>query len=128
MRALLLPIGLLSIIGVAVSTACSVSVVGPVPFAAYGTCDSATSYAIVTAGYCPGSSCSTYYALCDGSAFDSCACDIPSGYVTVISGGDLITDLGGGPPDCSDCDLGGGDAGGGDDGGAGEAGGDAGGD
>jgi hypothetical protein len=127
MRALLLPIGLLSIIGVAASAACSVSISPPVLFAGYGTCDDAQSYVVVNDNYCPGLSCGgAYYALCGGSDFDSCACDIPSGYI-VASG----YDLGSGPSGCTDCDIssdgGTGDDAGGDDGGSADSGGDDGG-
>jgi len=81
------------------------------PLVGYGSCDNAMGYAVVNAGYCPGLTCDTYYATCDGTAWDGCDCDVPSGYV-LISGPNL--DFGSGPPGCppSQCDLGnGGDAG-----------------
>jgi hypothetical protein len=65
---------------------------------------------VVNAGYCPGLTCDTYYITCDGTAWNYCDCDVPSGYV-LIRGPNL--DFGSGPPGCppSQCDLGnGGDA------------------
>jgi hypothetical protein len=137
MRALILPIALLSMVGFAVSTACTAQLsAAPVTFAAYGSCDNAAGYAIVTGDYadycgpdlsCPGD----YYALCDGTAWNSCACDIPSGYTVVITspdwGGGYGDDLGdggsttgeGGTPDGGNGDgssTGDGSAGSGDDG------------
>src|ERR1700722_14050714 len=52
MRALILPIALLSMVGFAVSTACTATLsVAPVTFAAYGSCGSDSDYAIVTGDY-----------------------------------------------------------------------------
>jgi len=91
MRAhLLLSIGLLSLVGLGVSTACTVSVTSDVPvhFEAYGTCTTAGGYALISGDY--GTYCGDtftcsddYYALCDGTAWDGCACDLPSGAVVI---------------------------------------------
>jgi hypothetical protein len=81
------------------------------PLVGYGSCDNAMGYAVVNAGYCPGLTCDTYYITCDGTAWNYCDCDVPSGYI-LIRGPNI--DLGSGPPGCppSQCDLGnGGDAG-----------------
>jgi hypothetical protein len=118
MRSLLLPLGLVSIVGVASSLACTVSVspgswvvpTGGVTFTAYGSCDTFDGYAEITgvtvySTYCGSLTCDgSYYALCNGAAWSGCDCEIPSGYV-VVSGGWS--------------DFGGGIGGGGDDGGAG---------
>jgi hypothetical protein len=123
MRALLIPIGLSIVVGIAASVACSSSVaITTVP--TFGTCSDATGYAIVTADDCPGLSCGTYYATCDGTAFNGCDCDIPSGYTEVsFSGGDGGTGSETGTGDDGGAETGtGGDAaaetGTGDDGGA----------
>jgi hypothetical protein len=108
MRALLLPIGILSLVGLSIATACSVSITpsGPTTFAAYGVCDSATSYAIVTDDYvtycgdgfvCDGD----YYDLCGavsggGFGWDSCVCDLPAGYVTLVPDPDFGGGIGSG--------------------------------
>jgi hypothetical protein len=71
---------------VGVSTACSGTVsVAPVTFTPYGSCDTIDGVALITgvsdySTYCPGLDCmGSYYALCNGAAWDSCACGIPSG-------------------------------------------------
>jgi hypothetical protein len=123
MRAItLLSLGITALIGVAASAACTITISPPVIVSDFGTCDGADSNAVIGADdaslYCGDLSCGdTYYALCDGTAWDSCACDIPSGYTVLIgspgfSGGGGGGGDGGGP--------GGGDgAAGGNDGGAG---------
>jgi hypothetical protein len=100
MRALLIPIGLSIVVGIAASVACSTSVTIS-PVTPYGSCSDATSYAVVTAGYCPGLSCGTYYATCDGTEWNGCDCDIPSGYT--LATGDF--GFASGPPGCDDCDI-----------------------
>jgi len=76
------------------SGACSSSVSFALPSGAadvttsFGTCSDATGYIIVDSTACDGAglSCSgDYYALCDGSAFTACSCDIPSGDVIITS-------------------------------------------
>jgi hypothetical protein len=132
MRSLLLPLGLVSIVGVASSLACTVSVspgswvvpTGGVTFTAYGSCDTFDGYAEITgvtvySSYCGSLTCSdSYYALCNGAAWAGCSCDIPAGYV-VVSGG--WSDYGDGIGGAGDDGGAGGDDGGagGDDGGSG---------
>jgi hypothetical protein len=82
MRALLIPIGLSIVVGIAASVACSTSVT-ITPIAPFGTCSDATGYAIATAADCPGLSCGTYYATCDGTVYNGCDCNIPSGYTEI---------------------------------------------
>src|SRR5580658_765697 len=99
MRALLIPIGLSIVVGIAASVACSSSVsISTVP--SFGSCSDATGYAVVTADDCPGLSCGTYYATCNGSVYDGCDCDIPSGYTVIAN------------PDFGDAGTGSGDDGG----------------
>jgi hypothetical protein len=128
MRAIILPISLVSVIGLAVATACTASVgVSPtVTFAAYGTCDNSSGYAIVTddyADYCgPSFSCDgDYYALCNGTAWDSCSCTLPAGYVVIADpefgdgyGGDSLdggVSVETGSPDATGTETGGDDGG-----------------
>jgi hypothetical protein len=109
MRALLIPLGFLPVVAFTVSTACSATVsVGT--FTPYGTCDSVADYAVVTDNfddYCgpSWSDCSgSTYVLCDGTAWDSCTCDLPASYTVEISSPDFgggygsgSLDGGGGP-------------------------------
>jgi hypothetical protein len=77
---------LLGILCVEASSACSGPLtVAPVTFSPYGSCDEYEGAALITgvtdyASFCPGLTCEgSYYALCDGVGWDSCACGIPSG-------------------------------------------------
>jgi|HubBroStandDraft_5_1064220.scaffolds.fasta_scaffold709435_1 hypothetical protein len=137
MRAItLLSIGITALIGVAASAACTITISPPVIVSDFGTCDAADSYAVIDADdasiYCVGlTGCDTYYALCDGTAWNSCACDIPSGYTVVVGSPDFGGSGGGGDgggPGGGDGAAGGGDgAGSGGDGGGTGSGGDGGG-
>jgi hypothetical protein len=123
MRALLIPIGLSIVVGIAASVACSSSVsISTVP--SFGTCSDATGYAVVTADDCPGLSCGTYYATCNGSVYDGCDCDIPSGYTVIADPdfGDAGTGAGGDGGTGSETGTGGDDGGTGAETGAGDGG------
>jgi hypothetical protein len=94
MRTLILPLGLLAIVGIAVSSACSATVSFSLPtgpnvqaVTPYGSCDTVDGYALISGvtvytDFCGTLSCSdgTYYALCNGDAWAGCDCSIPSGY------------------------------------------------
>src|ERR1700677_2479833 len=87
MRSLFLPIGLLTVVGVAASAACTATVSTPgfvavvstpgvsLGFAtAYGSCGE-LGYAVAPADDCDGLVCSdTYYAVCNGAAWAGCYC------------------------------------------------------
>jgi hypothetical protein len=120
MRALILPIGLLTLVGVAASAACSVTFslpAGGVAVTPYGSCDTVDGYAVITgvtvySDYCGTLSCSgTYYALCNGDAWAGCDCTIPSGF-TEIGWSDFGSGTGSG--DGGSGDTGAGDTGAGD--------------
>jgi hypothetical protein len=77
----------------AVGAACADTTVTPVTFNPYGSCDTAFAAALIPSTfdmslYCPGLACQgAYYALCDGTQWDSCACGVPDGD-TVITWSD----------------------------------------
>jgi len=96
MRGLLLPIGVLSFIGAAATAACTASVsfsplvpgavvfTGPSGFV--DTCDTADTYIEIVGSDC--SSCGDEaYALCDGTTYSQCDCEVPGGYTVVAYSG-----------------------------------------
>jgi hypothetical protein len=98
-----------ALIGIASMAACSGQVtVAPVTFNPYGSCDTYDGVALIPSGsdystYCPGLACQgSYYALCNGTAWDSCSCGIPSGDVEIS-----WSDYGGGVSSGSGADDGG---------------------
>jgi hypothetical protein len=107
--------------------ACSASVsIAPIPSDAVafvpvtgfdpGAC-SGSEYIAVDVSECPSAGCGTEaYALCDGTAYTECACDIPSGWTPVVYTGE--GSFGGAGDDGGASDDGGGDGGTGDDGGS----------
>jgi hypothetical protein len=112
------------LVGIAATFACSGQVtVAPVTFTPYGSCDSFDGAALIPSGsdyatYCPGLSCEgAYYALCNGTAWDSCACGVPDGDTEISwsnygggvgsgtgndAGDGLVTEAGGTEPDADE--------------------------
>jgi hypothetical protein len=116
MRSLILPIGLLTVVGVSVSVACSSSTpaggtivtvtwpAGTVP----DSCSDGDAILVSTDECsCGGSS----YAICSGGTYSECDCSLPTGDTLVTGGSD------GGGTDAAGGDGGGTDAAGGDSGG-----------
>src|ERR1700722_1762975 len=131
MRALL-PIAILSFLGVAMASAagCSVSIgtayTFPGSLGLPATCDG--DFYIAETGDACGCT-GTYYAVCDGTSFADCDCSIPSGYTlygggSAGAGGDGSTGSGGAGSTGSGGD---GSTGSGGDGSSGSGGGDGGG-
>jgi len=88
----LLPVGIAAFVGAAAIVACSTSstpasvtfTVSPgVPTYAYtgslGDCTTEDTYVLISVGDCGGCTGTSAYALCDGTSYTDCSCDIPSG-------------------------------------------------
>jgi hypothetical protein len=92
MRNLILPMGLLTVVGVTVSVACSSSTPSvPGPFATWpagSVPDSCTDgdAILVHADEC-GCGGSTSYAICSGGTYSECDCSLPTGDTVVPFGG-----------------------------------------
>jgi hypothetical protein len=92
-RTTILGIGFTALVGIAATVACSASITFGIPgagytaFTPYGSCGVVDGYAVAEASDCPGVSCaSDYYAICNGTAWVGCDCDLSDiSTYTVIS-------------------------------------------
>ena len=118
----LLPTGIAAFIGAAAIVACSTSstpatvtfTVSPgVPTYTYtgslSSCTTEDTYVVIAVGDCGGCSGTTAYALCDGTSYTDCSCDVPigSGWTVEPGSSDSGSDTGNG----GDTGLDGGDSG-----------------
>jgi hypothetical protein len=97
MRTLTIPLGIVTLVGVAasVAVACTTSIQFTLPTGGqavtpYGSCDTVDGYAEISGvtvftDFCGSLSCpsGTYYALCNGTAWAGCDCTPPSGFTSI---------------------------------------------